>query len=62
MQLTEVAMAMIQTYYDHLQEIINDEVKLSTEVANAYVRHSNVGAGTGDSFEHTPELKTMKYN
>jgi hypothetical protein len=36
-------------------------MKLSTEVANAYFEYSNVGAGIGGGFEHTSELKPMKY-
>ena len=56
-----VAMTVIQNYYDQLQDIDNNEVKLSTEVANAYFEYSNVGAGIGGGFEHTSELKPMKY-
>jgi len=37
-------------------------VKLSTEVSNVYAKYFNVGAGTGEGFEHTSEFKTMKYN
>ena len=37
-------------------------MKLSTEVSNVYVEYLNVGAGTGGIFEHTSELKPMKYN
>ena len=45
-----------------MQEVDNDEVKLSTEVSNVYVKYSNVGAGAGSRFEHTSELKPLKYN
>ena len=45
-----------------MQEIDNDEVKLSTEVLNAYVEYSIVGAGTSGRFRHTTELKSMKHN
>jgi len=45
-----------------LQEINYEEMKLSTEVLNVYVKCSNVGVGTGGGFEHTSELKPMKYN
>ena len=54
-------MAEIQHYSDRLQEIDNGEEKLSTEVVNAYIEYPNVGAGTGGGFEHTSELKFMKY-
>ena len=56
---TLVAIAAVQNYYDRLQEIDNDKVKLSTEVLNAYVEYSNVGAETSDGFEHNSELKPM---
>ena len=52
----------MQNYYDKLQEIDYEEMKLSTEVSNVYVEYLNVGAGTGGIFEHTSELKPMKYN
>ena len=52
-KLAAVPIAVIQNYYDRLQEINNAKAKLSTEVANAYVEYSNVDAGTGGSFEHT---------
>ena len=58
---TLVAIAAVQNYYDRLQEIDNDKVKLSTEVLNAYVEYSNVGAGIGCGFEHTSRLKPTKY-
>ena len=54
-------MAVIQNYHEQLQEIENDEVKLSTEVANVYVVCAKAGAGTGDGFGHTSELKPIKY-
>ena len=57
-----VAIAAVQKYYDKLQEIDNDEMKLSIEVSNVYVKYSNVGAGTSGGFEHISELKPMKYN
>ena len=37
-------------------------MKLSTEIANAHIEYPNIGAGTGDDFEHTSELKPIKYN
>ena len=55
-------MTAIQNYWDRLQEIDNAEVKLSNEVVNAHVEYSNVGMGTGGSFEHTSELKPTKYS
>ena len=61
-QPTTVAMALIQNCHHQLQEIDNDEVKPSTEVANAFIEYSNVGTGTAGSLEHTSELKLMKYN
>ena len=36
-------------------------MKLSAEVANSYVKYANVGAGVGGGFEHTSELKPVKY-
>ena len=59
---TLAAIAAVHNYYNRLQENDNHEVKLLTEVLNAYVEYSNVGAGTGGRFEHTSELKPMKYN
>ena len=59
---TLLAIAAVQNYYNQLQEIDNDKVKLSTEVSNVYFKYSNVGAGTGGVFGHTSELKPMKYN
>ena len=56
---TLVAIAAVQNYYNRLQEIDNDKVKLSTEVSNVYVKYSNAEAGTGGVFEHTSELKPM---
>ena len=59
---TLVAIAVVQNYYDRLQEIDNDKVTLSTEVSNTYIEYSNVGAGTNGGFKHTSELKPVKYN
>ena len=49
---TLVAIAAVQNYYNRLQEINNDEVKLLTEASNVYVEYSTVGAETDGGFKH----------
>ena len=51
----------IQNYYGALVELENEEVELSNELANLYVKYSNVRAGVGGGFENTLELKPMRY-
>ena len=60
-QPATVSCAAVQNYYDRLQEIEDQEMKLSAEVANGYVEYANVGAGVGCGFGHTSELKRLKY-
>ena len=45
-----------------LQEIKKEEIKCNNEVAGAYIKLSNVGAGLRGGFEDNNELKSMKYN
>ncbi len=49
-------------YYVCLQEIEEEEIKCNNEVASAYVKFSNMGAGLGGGFEDTNSLRPVKYN
>ncbi len=45
-----------KNYYAASAEIDYDEAKTTTELAGAYVKYHNVGAGVGGGFKYTTKL------
>ena len=57
-----IAMACMQNYYACLAEIDHEEMEQNLNVTNCYIEYANIGAGIGGGFEHTSELRPMKYH
>ena len=55
-------MACIQKYYACLAEVDYDEMEQNLNATNCCIEYANIGAGIGGGFEHTSDLRSMKYH